>query len=61
MPASLHVYRAVAIMGVDKLCAIPIILGAEFYDNFTAKLQIGNKAPLFHSKSLGKKVVSAGK
>ena len=24
-------------------CAIPIILDAEFYDNFTAKLQIGNK------------------
>ena len=42
-------------------CAIPIILAAEFYDNFTAKLQIGNKAPLFHSKSLGKKVVSDGK
>lgn len=36
-------------------------LGAEFYDNFTAKLQIGNKAPLFHSKSLGKNVVRAGK
>lgn len=47
--------------GLINYCAIPIILDAEFCDNFTAKLQIGNKEPLFHSKILGKKVVSDGK
>lgn len=36
-------------------------LESESYDTFTAKLQLGNKAPPLHSKSLGKKVVSAGK